>query len=191
MKLIFATGNQHKLNELKSKIGSKFDLVSMKELGFTDDIPEPFQTLEENAKTKADTIFDIFHESTISDDSGLEIDALDGRPGVYSARYAGEDCTFLDNNIKVLREMQDITNRSARFRTVIHLIYNGAHHQFEGVVQGEITKELTGKDGFGYDPIFKPNGFDHTFAEMTMEEKNKISHRALAVEKLVAFLNEN
>lgn len=188
MKLIFASGNAHKLRELNDKTPADIEVISMRKRGYDGDIEEPGATLEENAKIKAEFIHDLFGESVFADDSGLEIDQLNGAPGVYSARYAGPGCTFADNNAKVLRELGETGNRTARFRTVIHLILDGQHHRFDGTVNGTITKEIRGVDGFGYDPIFVPDGFDRTFAEMTLEEKNAISHRAKAVQALVDFL---
>lgn len=191
MKLIFASGNKHKLEELQAKITPPFEVVSMRTLGFIGEIAEPGATLEENAKIKADFIYDMFGQSTFADDSGLEIDALDGRPGVYSARFAGENCSFDDNNKKVLKLLKGKANRKARFRTVIHLILNGEHHSFEGVVNGQIIDDYRGSDGFGYDPIFIPEGHEKTFAEMSLAEKNEISHRAKAVQKLIDFLGKS
>jgi XTP/dITP diphosphohydrolase len=191
MKLIFASGNKHKLEELQAKIGSPFEIVSMRSLGFKGEIEEPGETLEENAKIKADFIFSMFGGNTFADDSGLEIDALNGQPGVYSARFAGPACTFDDNNRKVLELMRGAQDRSARFRTVIHLILNGQHYAFEGSVEGQIIEEYKGSDGFGYDPIFLPNDHEKTFAEMSLAQKNEISHRARAVQKLIDFLQQN
>lgn len=188
MELIFASGNAHKIKELNAKSPDSIHVVSMREKGFEGEIEEPGETLEENAKIKADHIYDLFGGNVFADDSGLEIDELDGAPGVHSAWYAGPGCTFSDNNNKVLSELQGVQERSACFRTVIHLILDGRHHTFEGRINGTIIDQLRGEDGFGYDPIFLPDGHDRTFAEMTLEEKNKISHRAKAVEKLIAFL---
>lgn len=188
MKLIFASGNKHKLLELQSKLNESVNIISMREAGFEGDIEEPGETLEENAKIKAEFIHNLFQENCFADDSGLEIEALNGEPGVYSARYAGEGCTFTDNNKKVLKKLDGIENRSARFKTVIHLIFNERHYLFVGEVSGKITKTNRGLEGFGYDPIFIPDGYTKTFAEMTLEEKNQISHRAKAVQKLSEFL---
>lgn len=190
MKLIFASGNQHKIEELNNKLGDKYEVISMKEAGFHGEIDEPGVTLEENAKIKAQFIHDLFKTNTFSDDSGLEIEALNGAPGVYSARFAGPGCTFDDNNKKVLQLMLGKENRRAKFRTVIHLIFKGVHYSFEGAVSGEIIANNRGLSGFGYDPIFIPDGYEKTFAEMSLEEKNKISHRAKAVDKLVDFLTK-
>jgi len=189
MKLIFASGNKHKLQELQSKLPSHIQLVSMRDEGFSGEIEEPGKTLEENARIKAKFIFERFGENCLADDSGIEIEALNGEPGVYSARYAGENCSFLDNNLKVLKNLKGVHNRRARFRTVIHLFLEGKEYFFEGSIDGDITESIKGADGFGYDPIFRPRGKKETFAEMTLDEKNQISHRALAVEDLIQFLS--
>jgi XTP/dITP diphosphohydrolase len=188
MELVFATNNRHKLEEVQSLLGNEIKLLSLKEIGCFDEIPEDFETLKENAAQKARYIFDKYKINCFADDTGLEIDALNGEPGVYSARYAGESCSFDDNMNKVLEKMQGIENRKACFKTVIALIIDGKEYYFEGQVNGEMLKEKTGSDGFGYDPIFKPEGFDFSFAQMSLDEKNKISHRARATEKLVEFL---
>jgi XTP/dITP diphosphohydrolase len=188
MELVFATNNRHKLEEVQSLLGNEIKLLSLKEIGCFDEIPEDFETLKENAAQKARYIFDKYKINCFADDTGLEIDALNGEPGVYSARYAGESCSFDDNMNKVLEKMQGIENRKACFKTVIALIIDGKEYYFEGQVNGEMLKEKTGSDGFGYDPIFKPEGFDLSFAQMSLDEKNKISHRARATEKLVEFL---
>lgn len=188
IKLLFATNNRHKLFEIKKKLGGSFEILSLKELGFYDDIPEDFETLEENASQKSHFIHEKFKMDTIADDTGLEIDALDGAPGVYSARYAGENCSFDDNIDKVLKELKGIKNRKARFRTVISLLLNNTEYFFEGVVDGEILEERRGEDGFGYDPVFLPEGYDQSFSEMSIDLKNKISHRGRATEKLILFL---
>lgn len=187
-KLIFATGNQHKLIEIKQSVSSLYDVISMRDIGFNGDIDEPGATLIENAQIKARFIADTYKLDCFADDTGLEIEALNGAPGVYSARFAGEGCSFQDNIDKTLSLLKGETNRAARFRTVICLVQDNKNHFFEGKVDGEITVSQHGKDGFGYDPIFKPNGYDKTFAEMTLDEKNKISHRAIAVKKLIEFL---
>ncbi|NQV53837.1 MAG: RdgB/HAM1 family non-canonical purine NTP pyrophosphatase [Flavobacteriales bacterium] len=189
MELIFASGNAHKIKELNDKSPGHIQVISMREKGFEGEIAEPGETLEENARIKADFIYDLFGENVFADDSGLEIEALDGAPGVFSARYAGPDCSFEDNNKKVLIELAGEENRRAHFRTVIHLILNGEHFSFEGAVNGTIIAQLKGTEGFGYDPIFLPEGHDRTFAEMSLAEKNSISHRAQAVEKLIHFLH--
>ena len=188
MKLIFATNNQHKLNELKAFLGKELEICSLKEAGINIDIPEPHDTLEENASEKSKVIYDLTGKDCFSEDTGLEIDALCGAPGVRSARYAGEGRSFKDNIDKVMRELGENSNRKARFRAVISLRLNGREKQFEGICEGIIISEEKGKQGFGYDPIFMPNGSNKTFAEMTIQEKNMYNHRIKAAEKLVAFL---
>ena len=187
--LIFATNNQHKIEEIRAVLPTHFSIITLKEAGINIDIPEPHNSLEENAREKAKTIFRLTNTNCFSEDSGLEIDALNGKPGVKSARYAGEGQSSADNIQKVLRNMEGKTNRKAQFCTVICLILNGNEHLFEGICKGTIISAETGTQGFGYDPIFVPDGAVHTFAEMTMEEKNQYSHRRKAVDKLVAFLN--
>lgn len=187
--LIFATNNLHKLTEIQSIIGDNFKLKSLQQIGCTEDIPETAPTLEGNALLKAQYIYDRFGKNCFADDTGLEIEALNGRPGVFSARYATNGHDFEANIDKVLEELSWTTNRKARFRTVIALILDGAVHYFEGIVNGEIIAERKGVKGFGYDPVFLPDGYTLTFAEMPLEEKNKISHRARAVNQLVNFLN--
>jgi len=188
VELVFATNNAHKLSEVRAIVGTRFSIISLKELGCFDEIPETGVTLTENALQKAKYIHDKFQCNCFADDTGLEIEALDGRPGVYSARYAGEHCSFQDNIQKVLQELQDATDRKACFKTVIALILEGKNYFFEGKIYGEIIKEKRGAQGFGYDPIFRPLGYEKTFAEMTEVEKNSISHRALATKKLNDFL---
>lgn len=187
-KLVFATNNQHKLQEIKEILKGKFEVVSLKEINFFDEIEEPFETLHENALQKARVVHQFCGLDVFSDDTGLEVDVLNGAPGVYSARYAGENCSFQDNINKLLNALNLEENRKAKFRTVIALILNNKEYTFDGVVEGEITKEQSGSEGFGYDPIFKPEGFETTFAEMTSEAKNNISHRGRAVQKLTTFL---
>lgn len=187
--LLFATNNKHKLYEIKEAIGSRIEILGLHEAGINEDIPETGITLEENALQKAKYISDKYHINCFADDTGLEIEALDERPGVYSARYAGEDGDFENNIKKVLAEMQNCNNRKARFRCVIALITNGKTDFFEGIINGKLLNEKRGQGGFGYDPIFVPDGYELTFAEMPIEEKNKISHRGLAVKKLVEYLN--
>lgn len=188
MQLIFATNNPHKLFEVKSILSSNIKILSLKDINCTDEIPETADTLEGNALQKAHFIYDRYKQNCFADDTGLEIEALNGRPGVYSARYAGEGCNFDDNMNKVLNEMNGMLNRKASFRTVIALILNGKEYLFEGKVDGEILKEKKGIIGFGYDPIFQPAGFNKTFAEMATDEKNHISHRGRSIQKLVDFL---
>jgi XTP/dITP diphosphohydrolase len=186
--LVFATNNQHKLDEVQVKVGNSFKIVSLKEIGCFEDIAETGTTLEENASIKSQYINQNYKVNCFADDTGLEIFALNNEPGVYSARYSG-DRDFNKNMDLVLQKMQGITDRSARFRTVISLIINGKEHLFEGIVNGTIRTEKRGSEGFGYDPIFEPEGYNITFAEMSLEEKNIISHRGRAMEKLIAFLN--
>ena len=187
-KLIFATYNPNKLLEIKSAVNS-FEVVGLKEMGIIEDIAETGSTLEENALIKSHYIYQKTGLSCFADDTGLEVDALDGTPGVYSARFAGEHATAEANMQKLLFEMEGQKNRSARFRTVISLILNGEEYFFEGQVVGEILYQKTGVEGFGYDPIFKPKGYDQSFAQMTLEQKNEISHRGVAVKKLIHFLS--
>lgn len=189
MDFIFASNNQHKLEEVRSILGKNHQVMSLKELDFEQEIPETEETLQGNALQKARFIYERFKKNCFADDTGLEIEALDLRPGVYSARYAGEHCSFEDNMNKVLSEMQNIDNRTARFRTVIALIINGEEFLFEGCVNGHISREKHGNEGFGYDPIFIPEGNNLSFAEMTIEDKNNISHRGQALAKLSNFLN--
>jgi XTP/dITP diphosphohydrolase len=187
-KLVFATNNLHKLQEIKEILIDQFEVVSLKEMNFFDEIEEPYETLHKNALQKARVVHQFCGLDVFSDDTGLEVDALNGAPGVYSARYAGVNCSFQDNVKKLLKALNSEENRKAKFRTVIALILNNKEYTFDGVVEGEITKEQSGSEGFGYDPIFKPEGFETTFAEMTSEAKNKISHRGRAVQKLATFL---
>ena len=188
-KLVFATNNAHKLDEISAILGEKVELLSLKDIHCDIDIPETSDTLEGNAMLKAEYIYEHYGLDCFADDTGLEVEALNGEPGVYSARYAGGERHNAEANMqKLLQNMQGVQNRKAQFRTVICLITNGKKHLFEGVVKGEIIKEKRGDSGFGYDPIFMPQGYEQTFAELGNETKNKISHRALAVEKLCRFL---
>ncbi|MBV2227800.1 MAG: non-canonical purine NTP diphosphatase [Sphingobacterium mizutaii] len=188
MELVFATNNAHKLEEVQQMVRGRFVLKSLADIGCDDDIPETGVTFQENAQQKTDYLFQKYQVNCFGDDSGLEIDALNGEPGVYSARYSGS--RDMEKNIDlVLEKLQDQENRKARFKTVISLFLNGEQHFFEGTVEGRIIASRTGTEGFGYDPIFIPEGYDQTFAEMSLEEKNKISHRSQAVAKLVGFLN--
>lgn len=189
MKLIFATNNQHKVDELRSLITREFNIITLKEAGIDIDIPEPYNTLEENAAGKARTIFDLTGTDCFSEDTGLEVASLNGEPGVKSARYAGENRSFDANIDKLLINLAGKPDRSARFRTVISLLIQGKETQFEGICEGQIINERKGTQGFGYDPVFIPTGSHKTFAEMSLAEKGKYSHRAKATEKLVAFLN--
>jgi len=186
--IVFVTNNAHKLEEVSHALQDIYLVKSLKEIGFNEDIPEPYETLEENALTKSKTINKKFHIDCFADDTGLEVEALNGAPGVYSARYAGPDCSFEDNVKKLLEQLHGVSNRKARFRTVISLILDGKEYFFEGKVNGVITEKRSGNEGFGYDPIFKPDGFNQTFAEMNLDIKNKISHRGKAVLKLINFL---
>lgn len=188
MELVFATNNKYKLEEVSEILKDKYRLLSLSEIGCLDDIPETSNTIEGNALQKARFIFEKYGVGCFADDTGLEVDVLDGRPGVFSARYAGEGCSYNDNVVKLLGELQGLQNRNARFRTVIALISNGKEHLFEGIINGHITDRPLGKAGFGYDPVFVPEGYDQTFAEMTFDLKNRISHRAIAVEKLAGWL---
>ena len=188
-KLVFATNNAHKLDEISSILGEKVELLSLKDIHCHVDIPETADTLEGNAMLKAEYIYKNYGLDCFADDTGLEVEALNGAPGVYSARYAGgEEHNAEANMQKLLQNMQGVQNRKAQFRTAICLILDGKKHLFEGIVKGEIIKEKRGSSGFGYDPILVPEGYTKTFAEMGNETKNKISHRALAVEKLCRFL---
>jgi XTP/dITP diphosphohydrolase len=189
MRLIFATNNQHKVEEIRSVIGNKFEILTLKEAGINIDIPEPHDTLEDNATEKSKTIYQLTKTNCFSEDTGLEVDALDGEPGVKSARYAGDGRSFEANIEKLLMKLANKPDRKARFRTVISVIINGRESLFEGICQGHIIKEKKGAAGFGYDPVFVPDGSTKTFAEMSLAEKNIYSHRRKATEKLVAFLN--
>lgn len=210
MKIVFATNNEHKLSEIRAILGPKFEVVSLADIGCHEDIPETGSTLEENALMKAEYIYDKYHLSCFADDTGLEVEALNGAPGVYSARYASLESVATEsqqtlshdseaNMARLLRELENNNNRKARFRTVIALIQKKdvcpcgctsikQIHKFEGIVNGEIIREKRGGEGFGYDPIFQPEGYTETFAELGADIKNKISHRARAVAKLAEFL---
>lgn len=188
MKLVFATNNPNKLMELQNLLGDDIELLSLADINCNDEIPEDHETLEENATQKAEYIYNKFKLNCFADDTGLEIEALNNEPGVYSARYAGVDKDAKANMKKVLKNLEGESNRLARFRTVISLFLNDEEYQFEGIVHGNILESEKGRDGFGYDPIFEPKGYSISFAEMEMSEKNRISHRGLAVQKLVKFL---
>ena len=188
MKLVFATNNLNKLKELQNLLGEEIELLSLADINCDDEIPEDHETLEENASQKARYIFNKFNVNCFADDTGLEIESLNNEPGVYSARYAGEERDAKSNMKKVLENLKGVENRKSRFRTVISLLIDGNEIQFEGIVEGNILEKERGIDGFGYDPIFEPIGYDISFAEMDMTEKNKISHRGLAVRKLVDYL---
>ena len=189
-KFVFATNNAHKLEEVTAILGNKIELLSMKDINCHADIPETADTLEGNALLKARYIFENYQLDCFADDTGLEVEALNGAPGVYSARYAGDAHNSEANMKKLLQDMEGIENRKAQFRTVFALIINGKEHLFEGIVTGEITKHRHGTSGFGYDPVFIPEGYTQTYAEMGNELKNKISHRALATNKLCNFLSK-
>ena len=189
MKLVFATNNLNKLAEVQKMLPNSIELLSLKDINCFDEIDETETTLEGNAKLKADYITTKFGYNCFADDTGLEVESLDNKPGVYSARYAGLENNSGKNMQKLLSELKDKINRKAQFRTAICLNLNNKQFLFEGICKGEITTEKQGKKGFGYDPIFKPNGFNNSFAEMTSEEKNTISHRGIAIQKLVSFLN--
>ena len=189
-KFVFATNNAHKLEEVTAILGDKIELLSMKDIHCHADIPETADTLEGNALLKARYIFENYNMDCFADDTGLEVEALNGAPGVYSARYAGDAHNSEANMRKLVQDMEGIENRKAQFRTVFALIINGKEHLFEGIVKGEITKHRCGSSGFGYDPVFIPEGYTQTYAEMGNTLKNKISHRALATNKLCNFLSK-
>jgi XTP/dITP diphosphohydrolase len=190
MKLIFATQNRHKLNEARAILGEDIELVSLADLEFHTELPETHSTLEENALEKSRFVYDRFKSNCFSEDTGLEVKALLGAPGVYSARYAGEGKNSNDNINLILHQLSGEKNRRARFRTVISLILDGKNHFFEGITEGTILTERCGEGGFGYDPIFVPDGHVLTYAEMPAQLKNKISHRRKAMEKMKTFLHE-
>ena len=188
-KLCFATNNAHKLEEIQAILGDSFELLSLKDLNCTEELPETGNTLEANSLQKAQYLYDHYQVNCFADDSGLEVHSLGGEPGVDSAHYAGPQRSHADNVNLLLKNLSDTTDRSAQFRTVITLIQNGEVSQFEGIIKGQIITDLRGSAGFGYDPIFVPEGYTATFAEMSLTEKGKISHRAKAFGKLVAFLD--
>ena len=187
-KLVFATHNDHKAGEIKQLMPDWLEIKSLNDIGYGSEIPETGSTLEQNATQKAYTIFRKTGLDCFADDTGLEVEDINGAPGIYSARYAGEGATYDDNVNLLLKNMAAMDNRKARFRTVIYLIFLGKKWLFEGVVNGTILKEKRGSSGFGYDPVFQPEGYDKTFAEMSLEEKNKISHRGLAFVKMLNYL---
>jgi XTP/dITP diphosphohydrolase len=190
-KIVFATNNPHKLLEVRVLLGNIFEIVSLKDIGFEEDIPETGVTLAENASQKSHFIFERYGLNCFADDTGLEVDALDGAPGVYSARYAGEHASYEENVTKLLDALEGEKNRAACFKTVVSLILNGMEFLFEGRVEGQILKQRSGNSGFGYDPVFLPDGYSKSFAEMPSELKNSISHRGKAMQKLLVFLGEN
>ncbi len=189
-KIIFATNNPHKLSEVRALLTGIFEVVSLKDLGFVGDIPETGKTLAENASQKSHFIYERYGFDCFADDTGLEVDALNGAPGVYSARYAGEKATYEENVTKLLHELDGKQNRSAHFKTMVSLILDGVEFQFEGRVEGAILDSRSGNFGFGYDPVFLPDGYSDSFAEMSSELKNRISHRGKAMQKLAAFLKD-
>jgi XTP/dITP diphosphohydrolase len=191
MKLIFASHNENKTAEIRLLLPPEIELLSLNDLNYHDEIEESATTLEGNSNLKAALIFDVFKLPCFADDSGLEVDFLQNRPGVYSARYAGEPKNDDNNMNKLLDDLKGIQHRKAQFRTVITLMLESATYSFEGIITGEITEQKMGENGFGYDPIFKPLGSDKTFAQMEMEQKNTISHRALALDKMISFLSLN
>lgn len=191
MKIIFATNNQHKVDEIRSALPDNFSIITLKEAGIDIEIPEPHNTLEENAAEKARTIHNLAQTNCFSEDTGLEVYSLNNEPGVHSARYAGEEKSFNKNIEKLLTNLVGSSERKARFRTVICLILNEKEHFFEGICEGKIIDEKRGGQGFGYDPVFVPADSTKTFAEMNIDEKNLFSHRKKAMDKLVAFLNNS
>lgn len=190
MKLVFASNNKNKIQEIQALVPSVIQIVSLEEIGCTEDIPETADTIEGNAILKANYVTEKYGYDCFADDTGLEVEALNGAPGVYSARYAGEQKDANDNMDKLLSELKDKTNRKANFKTVIALNLNGNQNLFTGIINGKIIEEKIGTNGFGYDPIFVAEGFDKTFAELTMEEKSTISHRGIAVKELILFLQK-
>lgn len=190
MKIVFATHNNNKLKEVKALLPNTITLVSLTDINCLDDIPETANTIEGNAIQKANYITEKYNLPCFSDDTGLLVDALNGEPGIYSARYAGEQKNSEDNMAKLLDKLENSTNRAAHFKTAIALNLNGEQLVFNGIVEGTITTEKQGKEGFGYDPIFKPNGYSQTFAELPLDTKNQISHRAKATKQLIAYLKD-
>lgn len=188
-KLCFATNNPHKLQEIQAILGDSFELLSLKDINCTEELPETGSTIEANSLEKAQYVYDHYEVDCFADDSGLEVDALNGEPGVDSAHYAGPQRSHADNINLLLQNLGNQTNRNARFKTVITLVQNGEVHQFEGTIDGKILTSKRGTEGFGYDPVFMPEGFDRTFAEMSLDEKGQISHRARAFQKLITFLS--
>ena len=189
--IVFATNNKNKLREIREIMNDLYEVLSLDDIGCHEEIVEDAETIEGNAKIKADFVTNKYHVDCFADDTGLEVEALNGAPGVYSARYAGEHCSYQDNVNKMLNAMKGKTNRKAAFRTVIALNLDGKSYTFEGRCDGQIVESQRGTDGFGYDPIFMPDGFNQTFAEMSHEEKNAISHRGRATKKLIAFLKKS
>ncbi len=190
MEIVVATTNDHKLQELRKIMPESFKITGIRDLGFMEDIPETGDTFAANALQKAHYIYQRIKKTCLADDSGLEVNALDGKPGVFSARYAGPEADSVNNLRKLLFEMKGLTNRTARFKTVLALIHNNQEFLFEGVINGRIAETPSGEKGFGYDPVFIPQGYNRTFSEMSADEKNSISHRAEAVRKLLYFLEK-
>lgn len=188
-KLVFASNNKHKMEEAKHILPSAIQLLNLQDIGCLAELPETHETLEENAIEKAAFLYQHFKTNCFSDDTGLEVEALQGAPGVYSARFAELNKTYQDNNNLLLEKMKDVLNRKARFRTVVALILDGKQYLFEGIIHGSILEKPTGEQGFGYDPVFQPEGFTQSFAQMSLEEKSRISHRKVALKKLADFLN--
>lgn len=188
MRIVFATNNQHKLDEIKKISKGQLEILSLSDINCHEEIPETGDTLKENALIKAHFVKKKFDMDCFADDTGLEVEALENAPGIHSSRYAGPDCDPEDNMQKLLQELQNKTNRKAQFRTVIALLLKGEVHYFEGIIRGEIIHQKKGTNGFGYDPIFKPKGYDRTFGELSEDIKNSLSHRSIATKKLVAFL---
>ncbi|KLT65182.1 non-canonical purine NTP diphosphatase [Pedobacter sp. BMA] len=189
-KLVFATNNEHKTQEIRQALEGQYEVLNLQDIGCTDDIPETADTFEGNASLKSQYVVAHFNLDCFADDSGLEVEALNNEPGVYSARYSGSRDSLENINL-VLEKLKNQSNRKARFKTVISLVQDGVNHFFEGTVEGTIRTELSGSAGFGYDPVFQPEGYAITFAEMSMAEKNQISHRAIALKKMIDFLNHN
>ena len=190
MKLVFASNNKNKIQEIQALVPNTFQILSLEEIGCTEDIPETADTIEGNAILKANYVTEKYGYNCFADDTGLEVDALNGAPGVYSARYAGEQKDANDNMDKLLSELNDKSNRKANFKTVIALNLNGKQNLFTGIINGKIIEEKIGTNGFGYDPIFVADGYEKTFAELSMEEKSTISHRGIAVKELILFLQK-
>lgn len=191
LQIVAATNNQHKLSEIRPLIEPDFRILSLQDIGCHEDLPETQKTLEGNSLQKASYVYNNFHLPCFADDTGLEVEILNGAPGVFSARYAGEQKNSEDNITLLLKNLKDRSNRKARFRTVITLIGLNGIKKFEGIIEGTILEEIRGSGGFGYDPVFQPNGFNKSMAEMTLEEKNQISHRARAIQKLAAYLKNH
>ena len=191
MKIVFATNNANKILEIQSMLPESIEIISLESIGCYEDIPETADTIEENAIMKANYVTQKYGYDCFADDTGLEVDALNGEPGVYSARYAGEHRSSEDNMSKLLSNLEDKTNRKAQFKTVITLNLKGKQYLFTGIARGEITLERVGNQGFGYDPIFRPENYQETFAQLPLETKNKISHRGIATQELIRFLKEN